>query len=63
MVEVRGAGNAETAFDSGPLAVWPRPVPDVLTTALLEAVDDEHPRVRIEAIYALGDDCPAAARR
>ena len=54
VVEVRGAGNAETAFNSGPLAVWPRPVPDVLTTALLAAVDDEHPKVRIDAIYTLG---------
>lgn len=54
LVEVRNSGQAETAFASGPLAVWPRPVPAGLTSALLEAVDDENQKVRIEAIYTLG---------
>lgn len=54
IVEVRGSGRAETAFASGPLAVWPRPVPDALIGGLLRAVDDEHARVRLEAIYTLG---------
>ena len=54
IVEVRGSGRAETAFASGPLAVWPRPVPDALLDGLLRAVDDENARVRLEAIYTLG---------
>jgi HEAT repeat protein len=54
IVEVRNSGRAETAFASGPLAVWPRPVPDVLMTHLLGAVDDENAKVRIEALYTLG---------
>ena len=55
IIETRsGAGRAETAFTAGPLAVWPRPAPPELITALLKAVDDEHPKVRLEAIYVLG---------
>lgn len=54
LIEVRNSGRAETAFASGPLAVWPRPVPPVLITNLLAAVDDENPKVRLEAIYTLG---------
>jgi HEAT repeat protein len=55
IIETRsGAGRAQTAFDAGPLAVWPRPVPDALVTSLLKAVDDENAKVRTEAIYALG---------
>lgn len=54
IVEVRNSGRAETAFASGPLAVWPRAVPTPLTAALLAAVDDENSKVRIEAIYTLG---------
>jgi HEAT repeat protein len=34
--------------------VWPRPAPAELVTALLQAVDDENQKVRLEAIYALG---------
>jgi len=47
-------GRAMNAFGLGPLGVWPRPVPPELTKGLLTAVDDENPRVRTEAIYALG---------
>lgn len=54
IVEVRGSSRAETAFLSGPLAVWPRPVPAALISSLLEAVDDENPKVRVDAIYTLG---------
>lgn len=54
-VEVRSAGGrAMNAFEQGPLAVWPRPVPPELVKGLLAAVDDENGRVRLEAIYALG---------
>jgi HEAT repeat protein len=52
VVEVRNRGTAAEAFELGPLAVWPRPAPPELTAALLKAVDDENPRVRLEAIYA-----------
>ncbi|CAN5823051.1 hypothetical protein BH24ACI5_BH24ACI5_26690 [soil metagenome] len=54
IVEVRNAGKAEAAFAAGPLAVWPRPVPAVLLTNLLTAVDDQNQKVRIEALYTLG---------
>ena len=54
-IETRsGGGRAENAFDAGPLAVWPRVIPPQLSTNLLKAVDDESPKVRIEAIYAFG---------
>jgi len=54
VLEVRSAGQAPAAFELGPLAVWPRPVPIELVTGLLTAVDDENQRVRLEAIYTLG---------
>ena len=54
VVEVRNAGGAPAAFDLGPLAAWPRPAPPELIRGLLQAIDDEHPRVRLEAVYALG---------
>ena len=54
VVEKRKSAIAAAAFDLGPLAVWPRPVPAELVTALLQAVDDENAKVRLEAIYALG---------
>src|SRR5918993_201781 len=61
IVGVRNGGRAETAFASGPLAVWPRPVPGILLTNLLAAVDDENQRVRIEALYTFGAIAPPAA--
>jgi len=54
VVEKRASGIAIAAFDQGPLAVWPHAVPAELVTALLQAVDDETPKVRLEAIYAFG---------
>ncbi len=54
VIEVRNAGLAATAFAQGPLAVWSRPVPPELVTALLQAVDDATQKVRLEAIYTLG---------
>jgi HEAT repeat protein len=53
-VEVRNRGGAPAAFDLGALAVWPRRAPLEVIDALLKAVDDENPRVRLEAIYAVG---------
>ena len=54
IIEVRNSGSAETAFGGGPLAVWPRAVPPELLTHLFTAVDDEHPKVRTQAIYTIG---------
>lgn len=54
VVEKRNSAIAQGAFELGPLAVWPRPVPAELVTALLQAVDDESSKVRLEAIYATG---------
>ena len=53
-VEVRSPGRASLAFEMGPLAVVSRPVPVELVDGLLQAVDDENAKVRMEAIYALG---------
>jgi len=54
VVEVRTEGRAPAAFELGPLAVWPKSVPAELVDALLQAVDDENKKVRVEAIYTLG---------
>jgi HEAT repeat protein len=54
LIEVRGRGGALTAFDLGPLAVWPRSAPPELVSALLQAVNDDNSRVRLEAIYGVG---------
>lgn len=54
VVEKRTSGIGAAAFDLGPLAVWPRPVPAELVTALLQAVNDENAKVRLDAIYATG---------
>jgi HEAT repeat protein len=54
VVEKRTSGIAASAFDLGPLAVWPRAVPPELVSSLLQAVDDDNGKVRQEAIYAFG---------
>ena len=54
VLEKRKSAIAPSAFDLGPFAVWPRAVPPELVSALLQAVDDESPKVRLEAIYATG---------
>jgi HEAT repeat protein len=54
VVEVRSKGQAQPAFEMGPLVTWPRSAPPEVLDGLLKAVDDEDPRVRTEAIYALG---------
>jgi HEAT repeat protein len=54
VVEKRRGAVAAAAFDLGPLAVWPRAVPPELTSSLLQAVDDDNAKVRLEAIYATG---------
>lgn len=54
VVEKRRSAVAAAAFDLGPLIVWPRAVPAELVSSLLQAVDDDNPKVRLEAIYATG---------
>jgi HEAT repeat protein len=54
VIEKRSSGIALEAFDLGPYVVWPRQAPPALLDALLQAVDDESPKVRLEAIYAFG---------
>jgi HEAT repeat protein len=54
LIELRNKGGATGAFDRGPLAVWPKPVPAELIHELFRAVDDENDRVRLEAMHAIG---------
>jgi HEAT repeat protein len=54
VIEQRKSAVALAAFELGPLVVWPRTAPPELVSSLLRAVDDENPRVRLEAIYAAG---------
>lgn len=54
VVEKRKSAIAAAAFDLGPYAVWPRAVPPELVSSLLQAVDDDSAKVRLEAIYAVG---------
>lgn len=54
VVEKRVSGIALEAFDLGPYVVWPRQAPPALLDALLQAIDDETAKVRLEAIYAFG---------
>jgi len=54
VIEQRKSAIALAAFDLGPLVVWPRPAPPELVTSLLQAVDDDNAKVRLEAIYAVG---------
>jgi HEAT repeat protein len=54
VVERRNPAIAATAFDLGPTAIVPRGVPPEVVTALIQAIDDENARVRLEATYALG---------
>lgn len=54
VLEKRRSAIAQSAFELGPFAVWPRAVPGELVSALLQAIDDDNPKVRLEAIYATG---------
>jgi len=54
VLEKRRSGLARGAFELGPYAVWPRPAPPELVSGLLQAIDDESEKVRLEAIYAVG---------
>jgi HEAT repeat protein len=54
VVERRNPAVAGAAFDLGPAVVWPRTVPPELTASLIQAIDDDNAKVRLEATYALG---------
>lgn len=54
VVERRNPAVAGAAFDLGPAVVWPRAVPPELTAALIQAIDDENGKVRLEAVYGVG---------
>lgn len=54
VLEKRSPTVAAAAFDLGPLARSSREVPPPLVSSLLQAIDDENPKVRLEATYALG---------
>ena len=54
VVEKRNPAVAATSFDLGPTAVLPRTAPPELVSSLLQAVDDENAKVRLDAIYAVG---------
>jgi HEAT repeat protein len=54
VLEKRRSAIARGAFDLGPYAVWPRAAPAELVAALLQAVDDDNEKVRLDAIYAVG---------
>jgi HEAT repeat protein len=54
VLERRRSGLARGAFELGPYAVWPRRAAPEVVSALLQAVDDESDKVRLEAIYAAG---------
>jgi len=60
VIEIRDRRLAEAAFAEGPGAVALYTVPPELLTALVAAMRDDHPRVRLEAIYALGVILPPA---
>ena len=54
VIEKRNAAVAQAAFNLPPSGRWPRTAPEELTAALVKAIDDENPKVRLEAVYALG---------
>ncbi|PYR60892.1 MAG: hypothetical protein DMF85_03875 [Acidobacteria bacterium] len=54
VIEKRNAAVAQAAFNLPPSGRWPRTAPEELTAALVKAIDDENPKVRLDAVYALG---------
>lgn len=54
VIERRNPNLARSAFELGPFRLIPRPVPAELLTHLAGAMRDDLPRVRSEAVYALG---------
>jgi HEAT repeat protein len=54
IVETRHPLSAEEVFSSGPQAIASRPVPREVLSALETAINDNNPRVGLEALYAYG---------
>ena len=58
VVERKGLGStrsrAQEAFDAGPLVRAAAPAPPVLIDRLIAATADRHPRIRFDALHALG---------
>lgn len=54
VIEKRSPAVAQAAFNLPPSRRWPRATPPELVAALVKAIDDENPRVRLEAVYAIG---------
>ena len=54
VIEVRDRATAEAVFDMGPFVLLPRPVVPEVVQGLHGAMRDDNPKVRLEAIYALG---------
>jgi HEAT repeat protein len=46
--------RAQQAFEAGPLIRTATPAPDILIDSLIGAIRDENPRVRFDAVHALG---------
>ena len=61
IIEVRGAGIAEQAFDAGPAGVRPLVVPPAVIDGLITATDSPSERARVEATWALGTLARGAA--
>lgn len=54
VIERRNPNLAQSAFELGPFKLVPRPVPPELLRNLSGAMRDDLPKVRSEAVYALG---------
>jgi HEAT repeat protein len=54
VLEVRASDQAARAFERGPLAVWPKQPPAELIPALVQALNDDHAKVREAALYTIG---------
>ena len=54
LIEKRESTLGQSAFELGPYVVWPRTVPPALVASLLQAVDDDNAKVRLDAMYAFG---------
>lgn len=57
-IRILGLGGsksqAQAAFEAGPLVRSANPVPPVVLDKLIAAMRDEHPRIRFDAVHALG---------
>jgi HEAT repeat protein len=64
VIEVRNPPRTRMAFELGPTALLPVAIPPELAGGLIGAMQDEHPRVRLDATYLFGAVAsPPAERR